>query len=104
MLVILVFVVSLFNLWGQLTLASPAIIVRILRIIRLRSPFFQVASVSRATILFLTIIVSLFRLRIPAILSRLGSLPARWPAIGYDTIDRIGRTKIRPYTLGTRTW
>ena len=80
----------------------PAILVRIATVIRPGATSRQVASVILASLLVLTITVSLFRLRIPSGLCIQGRLSARWPTIGYDMVDRIGRIMIHPYALVAR--
>ena len=72
------------HLWTLLVLANLASIVRIFILARLGSQFRQVASVSIVRLRILTIIVSLFRLRIPSVLSILGRLFDIWSTIGYD--------------------
>ena len=71
--------------------------VRIATVTRLGATFRQVSSVILVSLLVLTITVILFRLRIPSALFSLYRLSARWPTIGYDMVDRIGRITIHPY-------
>ena len=79
-----------------------AILARIANVIRLGATFHQVSSVILVSLLLLTITVILFRLRIHSRLCSLGRLSARWPTIGYDMVDRIGRIMIHPYALVAR--
>ena len=81
-----------------------AILVGIFTVISLGKTSQPVASVTKVILLSLTIIETISRLRITAILCGLGRLPARWPTIGYDTVGRIRRIRKRSYPERGARW
>lgn len=95
--------VSLRSQAALLIIESLSCIVKIVSLIIIGSPFRQGASVSLVSPPVLTFMQSLFRLRIPAVLSILGRIPANWSAIGYDAIGRIGRFTIHPCPVWARS-